>query len=109
MAILTTKRRLDSASILFASSSPASALLAYSNSSSDVSKLIRPISFKYILTGSLILTSFVSVRFSTDISSVISSPDASSLPSSDTMSILFSTKKLYNSSRESLSTSNPFN
>ena len=58
---------------------------------------------------SFILTSFVNVKFSTDISWVISSPDASSLPSSETISILASTNALYNSSRVSLSTSRPFN
>ena len=52
---------------------------------------------------------FDNVKFSTDISCVISSPEASSLPSSDTISISDSTKKLYNSSNVSLSTSSPFN
>ncbi len=80
----------------------------YSYSSSLVSKLILPISFKYILTGSLILTSLVNVISSTAVVSLISSPLASSLPSSETISILFSMNVLYKSSKVSLSISNPF-
>ena len=56
LAIDTTKRKLAAASSFFASSSPSKIFLARSISSSWVSSSTRPISFKYILTGSLILT-----------------------------------------------------
>ena len=106
----TTKRRLDSASILFAYSSPSEARCAYSNSSSDVNKLMRPISFKYILTGSLILTSLERVKSSTSkLSGVKISLLSVSSSSSALISILFSTNALYRSSKVSLSISNPFN
>ena len=108
-AMDTTNRRFDSAKILFASSSFSAALLAYSNSSSLVSRLMRPISFRYILTGSFIFISFDKVNSSTMFSLVTSPLASSSLPSSDTISIPFSIKLLYKSSNVSLSISSPFN
>ena len=112
LAILTTKRKLDSASLFIASSSPCATLSLNSNSSSGLNKEILPISFKYIRTGSLIFISLVSSLSSNIIGSssitfgTPSSPVASD--SSATTWISFSIKVLYISSKESLSTSKPF-
>ena len=54
--MLTTRRRFASASSFFASSSPSSILCASSISLSALKSGTFPISFKYILTGSSMLT-----------------------------------------------------
>ena len=56
LAILTTKRKFASANRDLAISSPCSILFASSISSWALKRLTLPISFKYIRTGSLILT-----------------------------------------------------
>ena len=56
LAILTTRRRLASASLFLAFWSPFSILFASSISSSADRSGTLPISFKYILTGSSMLT-----------------------------------------------------
>ena len=75
LAIDTTSLKLLSASILLASSSLLLILSDKASSSSGVRSGIRPISFKYILTGSLILTSLVI----SSSSKIISSSFASSI------------------------------
>ena len=99
--------------MFFASSSPSATRIDSSASSSGLSKLIRPISFRYILTGSLMLMSLVkssSVSNSTSSSLTFSGPAVSPplFSSPDTTVMPFSIKRLYNSSNASLSISNPF-
>ena len=73
LAMLTTRRRLASVSCFFASSSPASTRFASSTSCSVVSSGTFPISFRYIRTGSSVLT-----PSSTSTSSMISTSSSSS-------------------------------
>ena len=56
LAIETTNRKLASANSCLATSSPFSIRKAKATSSSAVKRLTRPISFRYIRTGSLIFT-----------------------------------------------------
>ena len=58
LAMLTTSRRLASVRAFLASSSPCSMSLAYSTSCSARSSATRPISFRYIRTGSSSETEF---------------------------------------------------
>ena len=108
LAIDTTKRKLDSAKTFLASSSPSAALMERFISSSVVSRDMRPISLRYIRTGSLIFTSLVKSSSSktTTSSSFLAPPDASS--SSVITLIPSSIKVLYNWSKESASISKPF-
>ena len=96
--MLTTRRRLVSASRFFASSSPASIRLANSISSSGDNREIFPISFRYMRTGSSTLmpsgteNSICSRSMSSSNSSSGSSSISSSFPIRR-ISILFASRK----------------
>src|SRR5579864_1898456 len=88
LAIETTRRRLASVSLCLLSSSPASMALARVTSCSALSKATRPISLRYIRTGSSreteSITSTAAIRSSSisTISSKSFSPSETSIPMS---------------------------
>ena len=90
LAIETTSLKFDSAKILLASSSPSSTLFDNASSSSKLSKLILPISLRYILTGSFMLAFLGKSTSSIDKTSPSSCPSSSLSKSSAIISMLFS-------------------
>ncbi len=108
--MLTTRRRLASASLFFATGSSSAIRIAYSISSSGVSSGTRPISLRYTLTGSSIAAlSFVatvsaaSVSFGKSTSRVI--PSSASAEKSSTMLIFEPSSKSFSFSSSSTSRS----
>ena len=103
LAILTTRRRLASASLFLALSSPSDILLARSISSSALKRGTFPISFKYIRTGSSILIPSGTDRsiFSISTSSSSSARIRSSISASRSSSLPIRSTSIFIASRYS--------